>query len=255
MYPELFSIWGITVYTYGLFVAAGIITGLHLTLKLVKYRSLQKDFINYLFVGIVIFGFLGARAAYVLIAFEEYAGNLYRIFMFWEGGLVFFGGLIGGVVWVVFSSWRMGLNIWSVCDVFAPGIALGHAIGRIGCFFAGCCYGKPAKIGIAFTNSESLARPLGVPLHPTQLYSSVFLFILSGILYLKLKSGRSLKSSVFGLYVLCYSIFRIFIEFLRGDFRGELIAGFTPTQWIAFLGVALGVYLIRQTGANADVRG
>lgn len=245
MFPKLFSVGNITIYTYGLFVAIGLIAGLHLSLKIVRYRSLTKDFINHLFIGIVIFGFIGARMAYVLIAYGEFIDDPYRTFMFWEGGLVFWGGLIGGAVWVTWASLRKGFDVGTVGDILAPGIALGHALGRIGCFFAGCCYGKPTNLctGVTFTNPESLAYPLNVRLHPTQLYSSLFLFILSGVLYMKIKSPDSKPASVFGLYILSYGIFRILIEFFRGDFRGDLIAGFTPTQWIALIGIGAGMFL------------
>lgn len=190
-------------------------------------------------------GLVGARIAYVLISMPEYLDSPVRIFAFWEGGLVFWGGFIGAGIWVAFSCSKYGFNIWSTADVLAPGIALGHSLGRIGCFFAGCCYGKPTDsvLGIKFTHIDSLARPLGIPLEPTQLYSSAYLFILAGILYLRLKSERSRPYSVFSIYLLSYSTFRILIEFLRGDYRGKVVAGFTPTQWIAFLGVILGAIL------------
>jgi phosphatidylglycerol:prolipoprotein diacylglycerol transferase len=251
MYPKLFSIGNITIHTYGLFVAIGFLAGIYLAEKLASYRSLSRDFVSYIVTGCLITGLIGARLVYVLISLEEYSGDILRIFMFWEGGLVFWGGILGGAAWVVYAALKMGYNVWSVGDVLAPGIALGHAIGRIGCFFAGCCYGKPTDLwcGIGFGHPETLAQPIGVQLHPTQLYSSIFLFLLSFILYRKLKSKKSRSASVFALYLIIFGIFRIIIENFRGDYRGLPFIGITPTQWIAIAGIILGIFLIKKSRA------
>lgn len=246
MYPKLLSIGNITIYTYGLFVALGVLAGFNMALKLAGYRSLTKNFMNYLMTGGVIAGIIGARIAYILIAFENYTGDILRVFMFWEGGLVFWGGLIGGAVWVMYACSKWSINIGGVSDVLAPALAFGHTIGRIGCFFAGCCYGRQTDswLGVSFTHPESLAMPLGIALHPTQLYESFLLFILSGVLYVKLKSPKSKPAAVFGVYLLFYGVIRIVVEYFRGDFRGGLMVGITPTQWIAVLGILLGSFLI-----------
>ncbi|MFH1414759.1 MAG: prolipoprotein diacylglyceryl transferase [Elusimicrobiota bacterium] len=255
MYPEILSFKWVTLHTYGFFVAAGIIAGFQVSLKNARYRSLPAEYINQIFTGIVVCGLAGARAAYVILSFNEYIHTPLRILMFWEGGLVFAGSFIGSALWILYSSHRSGYELWSVVDVLAPGIALGHAVGRIGCFFAGCCYGKPTDLftGIKFSDPRSLAYPLDVPLHPTQIYSSVFMFILSAVLYLKLKDGKTPNSGVFSLYLTAYGIFRVLIEFLRGDYRGTTLTGLTMTQWLALLCIAAGIYLMKKgvrTGKN-----
>ncbi len=254
MYPKLISIYGITVYTYGFFVALGILAGWRVVDKLVKYRSLSSEFINYIITGVIICGLLGARLSYVLLNYTEYISAPFRIIMFWEGGLVFSGGIIGGTVWIIYSAKKWSVNILSVLDVLAPAIALAHAVGRIGCFFAGCCHGKPAGSfpSVTFSNTDSLAYPLGIGLHPTQIYSSVFLFILAGILFVKIKTDKSGQFPIFGLYLLCYGVFRIFIELLRGDYRGELLFGCTPTQWVAFVGIVFGIIMLLRKKTNKN---
>ncbi|MFW6134375.1 MAG: prolipoprotein diacylglyceryl transferase [Elusimicrobiota bacterium] len=242
MYPEIFRIGGITIYSYGVMVALGIVLGYILLIKISKYRCISKDFINYLVTGTVIFGIIGARIGYVFISFNQFSDRILSIFMFWQGGLVFWGGFIGGGVWIIYSCIKWNLDILSVGDILAPGVALAHGVGRIGCFLAGCCYGIPTKIGVSFTHPLSLC-PDSIPRHPTQLYTSFFLLILSGVLYLKVKKKGNKTGAVFGLYLVLYSIFRILIEFLRGDYRGETLLGFTATQWISVAGLILGFYL------------
>ncbi len=247
MHPELFSIGGLTINSYGLFLGLGIFSGYLLTLNLAKYRNIKKDFIEKNFFGIIISGILGARIAYILISSERYLNNPIEILKFWQGGLVFWGGIIGGTLWVVYSCKKKALKVLVVGDIIVAGLMLGLAIGRIGCFFAGCCYGLPTNVfwGITFTNPLSLA-PLGIALHPTQIYSSIFSFILAAVLYFMIKFRKSKNGFVFGFGILIYSLFRITIEFFRGDFRGELIGFLTPTQWIAVSGVILGFVILRK---------
>jgi len=143
--------------------------------------------------------------------------------------------------------------LWTTCDVFAPGIALGHVVGRFGCFFAGCCYGKPTTKpwGITFTNTfahDNVGTPLGMPLHPTQLYEAgAELLILAVLLYSERK-GRPFAGRTFWLYMLLYAISRFIIEFFRGDERGTVFM-FSTSQFISLLlaplAVAMLVYLSR----------
>ena len=251
MFPVIISLGPFKVYTYGLFVAAGVFAALGLALRIARYRKITPEFINNLFVGMVVCGIAGARALYVIMSFDEYIGTPYRMFMFWEGGLVFFGGFIGGCLWIIYSCRRWNVDLWSTADVLAPALALGHAIGRIGCFFAGCCYGKPSGgwPGICFTHPQTLASPLNIPLHPTQLYSSLYLFALCLFLLNRLRSSRSRISSVFGLYLVSYCSFRILIEFLRADFRGAGLLGLTLTQLTAAAGIIMGMYILKRRGS------
>ena len=155
-------------------------------------------------------------------------------------GFVFFGGLIVAVTGALWYMYRKHLPLLKTSDFLIVGVPLGHALGRIGCFLAGCCYGKPTTLpwGVRFTDPHALVAPelLNVPLHPTQLYEAGFNFLLFLLLhYVSQKPHKDGKILV--LYVWCYALMRFGIEFLRGDFRGGFLWGMSPSQVIS-LGVA-----------------
>jgi phosphatidylglycerol:prolipoprotein diacylglycerol transferase len=166
---------------------------------------------------------------------------------------VFYGGLILAVVVALWYIRRVGLPLWTTCDVFAPGIALGHVVGRFGCFFAGCCYGKPTMRpwGITFTDpfaASNVGTPLGVPLHPTQLYEAGAELLILVVLLVTERKGRPFPGRTFWLYMLLYAVSRFVIEFFRGDERGTVFM-FSTSQFISLLlaplAVAMLVYLSR----------
>jgi phosphatidylglycerol:prolipoprotein diacylglycerol transferase len=166
---------------------------------------------------------------------------------------VFYGGLILAVIVALWYIRRAGLPLWTTCDVFAPGIALGHVVGRFGCFFAGCCYGKPTTLpwGIVFTDpfaAANVGTPLGVHLHPTQLYEAgAEGLILIGLLLTE-KKGKSYPGRTFWLYILLYAVSRFIIEYFRGDERGT-VGIFSTSQFISLvlapLAIGMLVYLAR----------
>ena len=135
---------------------------------------------------------------------------------------MFYGGLIAAVAVAFWYMRRHQMPLWTTCDVFAPGIALGHVVGRLGCLMAGCCYGKPTNVpwAITFTNPDAAANvgtPLGVPLHPTQLYESARRALILVLLLATEKKGRPFPGRTFWSYMLLYGISRFVIEFFRGD--------------------------------------
>jgi phosphatidylglycerol:prolipoprotein diacylglycerol transferase len=144
------------------------------------------------------------------------------IFKIWQGGLFFFGGIIGGIVILVWYGKRYQLSLWKLWDLWMPAAAIGQSIGRIGCFMAGCCYGKPTdlKWGVVFTHPNSLA-PLNVSLHPTQIYSAISGFLIFLILLL-LHSKKKFEGQVLLWFLILHSTARLAIERFRGDDRGIL---------------------------------
>ena len=157
---------------------------------------------------------------------------------------------------------RAGLPLWTTCDVFAPGIALGHVVGRFGCFFAGCCYGKETTVpwAITFTNPVAAANtgtPLNVPLHPTQLYEAGAEFAILALLLATERKGRPFPGRTFWLYMLLYAISRFIIEMYRGDPRGMLM-GFSTSQFISLilapLAAVMLVYLSRRTSKAPEFK-
>src|SRR6266536_3048429 len=221
MFPRLFELGYITVYTYGVLLAAAYLLGAKLLLLITDFKSFTAD----------------PRELLTLA----------------RSGGVFYGGLIVAVIVALWYIRRVGLPLWTTCDVFAPGIALGHVVGRFGCLFAGCCYGKPTTKpwGITFTDTFAAANvgtPLGVPLHPTQLYEAGAEFLILIILLATERKGRSFAGRTFWLYMLLYAISRFIIEFYRGDDRGT-VGMFSTSQFISIvlapLAIVMLVYLSR----------
>ena len=250
MHPILFHFGPLTIYTYGLFVALGLLVGLSLALKEAKRKGFDPQAILDLVFYTILAGIIGARIFYVVQNGSFYKDNLLSIVKIWEGGLVFQGGLISAipVAWVLLKKKK--LAFWQTFDVLAPYMALGQAFGRIGCFSAGCCYGKPTTLpwAVTFTNPKTLA-PLGIPLHPTQLYSAAGLFFIFLIL-LFLRKHTKFSGQLSCLYLIFHSSFRFVIEFFRGDPRAPLWGQFfSLTQGISlatfFIAFFLYFYLKR----------
>lgn len=237
MYPILFKFGPLTIHTYGLFVAIGFLLGLGLAVRQAKKEGIPSYKIVDLGFYILLSAIIGSRLFFIFINVSHYIKNPLDIFKIWEGGLVFYGGVLFAIPTVIWYAKKNGLGIWSMADVFAPSIAIGHALGRLGCFAAGCCYGKPAESlpwAVTFTNPQSLAR-IGIPLHPTQLYESAGEFI-NFLILITLRRYKSFDGQLFLTYVLLYSVLRFIVEFFRGDIsRGFIIYNMSLSQGISIL--------------------
>ena len=177
MYPRVFELGPITGYTYGLLLAAAYLLGLQLARVRASRRGLDQNRILDLGIYIIISALVGAKLLLLVTDWSSFKADPRELLTLARSGGVFYGGLILAVAVALWYIRRAGLPLWTTCDVFAPGIALGHAVGRFGCLFAGCCYGKPTTKpwGITFTDpfaAANVGTPLGVPLHPTQLYEA-----------------------------------------------------------------------------------
>jgi len=236
MHPILLQIGSLKLYTYGLFVALGFITAIWFTKRNARFYGVPDQMISDLFFTVLISALVGARLLYVLINLNTYTDNFLDVFKIWNGGLVFFGGFLGGSLGAIVFLRIKKMDIWKTADVLAPGLALGHSVGRFGCLFAGCCYGKSCTLpfAVTFTNTNSLA-PLNIPLHPTQLYMIASNLILFFIL-LAIQRRKRFNGMVFLSYIMLYSLFRSIIEFYRGDFRG--------TFFFDFLSLSQGIGLL-----------
>jgi phosphatidylglycerol:prolipoprotein diacylglycerol transferase len=262
MHPRLFELpWSlpvlgsITVYTYGVLLAAAYLLGLQLARVRAQNRGLDSNRVLDLGIYIIISALLGAKLLLVITDFKSYTADPRELLTLARSGGVFYGGLIVAVIVALWYIRRVGLPLWTTCDVFAPGIALGHVVGRFGCFFAGCCYGKPTTKpwGITFTDpfaASNVGTPLGVPLHPTQLYEAGAELLILLVLLLTERKGRPFAGRTFWLYMLLYAISRFIIEFFRGDERGT-VGMFSTSQFISILlaplAIVMLVYLSRQT--------
>lgn len=254
MHPTLLHIGPLTLHTYGLLVAIGIFLAIGVMRGTLGRRGISGDRVDSLAVLLIITGFLGARVAYFAVEeFQPFKNDPLSFFRIWEGGLVFYGGVLGALaaLWVYARRQQSGLIGWT--DALAPALLLGHAIGRLGCFAAGCCYGRPTEsfLGVTFTHPDSLA-PLNVSLHPTQLYEAAGTFVLF-LIALPFSKRWTRPGSLTAFYLLSYGTLRFLIELLRGDDRGEFISGLSPSQWVAlFLGVS-GAALVIKMMVSKDV--
>jgi len=259
MYPRLLELpWRVpyfgtvTVYTYGVLLAAAYLLGLQLALTRAKARGLDSTRVMDLGIYIIISALVGAKLLLLVTNFQAFKANPAELFNLFREAGVFYGGLILAVVVALLYIRRVGLPLWTTCDVFAPGIALGHVVGRFGCLFAGCCFGKPTNVPWAITFKDPFAAsnvgtPLGVPLHPTQLYEAGAELLILIFLLRTEKLGRKFPGRTFWLYMLLYAISRYIIEFYRGDERGT-VGPFSTSQFISLLLAPLAIAMLLYLG-------
>lgn len=254
MHPLLFEInlgfLHIPLHTYGFMIAIGFLLGITTVRKLSVRNGMNPDVNADLAFWLLMYGFIGARVLFIITRLDFFIANPMDIFKVWEGGLVFFGGLIAATAYAFYFFRKHRLNIWKMIDVLSPGLVIAHAFGRIGCLAAGCCYGRPTSVPWAIKlDSELVDDNLkGVPLHPTQIYESLSLFILyAGLLHISRQ--KKFDGQVGLTYFMLYPIIRSIIEIYRGDsIRGFVIEGILSTsQFISILVFAAAfVVLLRR---------
>jgi phosphatidylglycerol---prolipoprotein diacylglyceryl transferase len=255
MHPILFEIAGFPIYTYGLLLAAAYLLGLQFALVRARSRGLDANRVMDLGIWIIVSALLGAKLLLLIVDRDKFSTEPAELLNLLRSGGVFYGGLIAAVAVALWYLRRHRMPVWTVTDVFAPGIALGHVVGRLGCLFAGCCFGRPTDMpwGITFHNTfaaHNVGTPIGVPLHPTQLYEAgAELLILGGLLLLE-RRGRSFPGRTFWSYMLLYGFSRFIIEFYRGDPRG-MVAMMSTSQFVSILIVPLSIAMLIVLGRRA----
>jgi phosphatidylglycerol:prolipoprotein diacylglycerol transferase len=254
MYPELFRIGNFPINTYGVLLALAFLAALLVAARLGARDGLPRERIYDLGLWMLLAALVGSK---VLMLWTEpsYAENpLHLISLdFLRSGGVFYGGMIGASLTGYFLARHYGLAWWKTADAFAPGVALGQAIGRLGCFAAGCCWGKPTQLpwGVRFTalGHEITGVPIDVHLHPTQLYESAATLIIFFFL-IRLHRRKRFSGQVILFYAVLYSTTRFSIEFLRDDPRGDIaglttLTGLSTSQLISlFVGIGALIILI-----------
>lgn len=248
MYPRLFELGPITVYTYGVLLAAAYLLGLKLAMTRAAARGLDATRVLDLGIYIIISALVGAKLLLLITDFNTFTAEPRELLTLARSGGVFYGGLILAVIVALWYIRRVGLPLWTTCDVFAPGVALGHVVGRFGCLFAGCCFGKPTTLpwGITFTDpfaASNVGTPLGIPLHPTQMYEAGAELLILVFLLATERKGRYFPGRTFWLYMLLYAISRFIIEFYRGDERGA-VGMFSTSQFISIVLIPLSIGML-----------
>jgi phosphatidylglycerol:prolipoprotein diacylglycerol transferase len=264
MLPQLFHIGGYSQATYGVLVALAFLVALSVISRLARRAGLNGDAVVNLGILCGISAIVGAKVMMFLVDIPYYVGHPREIFSLasLQAGGVFYGGLIAAVIAAAVYMRRHDLPALRTADVFAPGIALGHGIGRLGCFAAGCCWGLPTNLpwGVTFTNpvsQELVGVPLGIKLHPTQLYESAAEFLIFGILYWRIRRPHT-PGAIISLYLILYGTVRFLVEFVRYHEQANPLGGPLDTsQWISLALAALGAsYFLRKVGrASAPAAG
>jgi phosphatidylglycerol:prolipoprotein diacylglycerol transferase len=243
LHPELFKIGRVTIYSYGIMIAIGIISAVLLAYYRAKKKGLSQDAIVDISIYGVVGGFLGAKLLYIIVEAPYALKNPVLLKGMLTEGFVVYGAIIGGVLAGYVYCRVKKLNFWKYFDLVAPSIALAQGIGRIGCLFAGCCYGAETSSPLSIVFKNSPYAPNGVHLHPTQIYSSIGDFIIAAIL-LKFASREREDGKVAGLYMILYSIGRFLIEFLRNDPRGN-IGSLSTSQFICIFVLIGGIIIYK----------
>jgi phosphatidylglycerol---prolipoprotein diacylglyceryl transferase len=246
MHPILLSIGSFNVPTYGVLLALALLAAIYSVVRLGRREGFDSGRLMDFSTWIIIVALVGAKVLMIVTDWNDYRHNLGEIFS-WatiQAGGVFYGGFLAAVL---FSLWYIRahrLPLWKVFDVYAPAVALGQGIGRLGCFAAGCDYGKPAhsSLAVIFTNPyshELVGVPLGIPLHPVQVYESLAALAIFGFL-LWWYPRKTRDGEVFLIYLTLYAVARFFLEFLRGDEdRGFVFHHLLSTsQFIALVALA-----------------
>ncbi|MCX5695536.1 MAG: prolipoprotein diacylglyceryl transferase [Candidatus Omnitrophica bacterium] len=234
MHPEICKIGPLTIYSYGLALVIAFMVSTFLAARLAKKNGIDPDIIFNLSFLIFISGIAGARIFYVINNLSYYSQKPLEIIMLQKGGLAWFGGLITGVFCGIFYLRLKKLPVLKIADLFAPFAALGQAIGRLGCFLNGCCFGKESAYGIYSPVQEAV-------LIPTQLYSSLLLVII--FIILRVLQGRPHKEGqIFFIYLLLYCAKRFFMEFFRGDSPAFLF------QLTLFQVISIVIFIIALAG-------
>jgi len=266
MYPILFRIGNFPINTYGVFLALAFLGAIFVTVKLASRDGLPRERIYDLCLWLLVSSLIGSKLLMFLTE-PEYRDHPLQLLSldFLRSGGVFYGGLVGAILTGYFLMRRWNLPWWKTADACAPGIALGLVLGRQGCFSAGCCWGKPTSLpwGVRFSElgHEVTGVPLGMSLHPTQLYESLAMLIVFFFL-LWLHQRKKFSGQVILAYAMIYATVRFLIEFVRDDPRGDILGlttltGLSTSQMIGIVvGVgALITYVVRRRRASVSSAG
>lgn len=245
MHPILFSIdrWDFPIHTYGVLMAVAFAAGLIVAVQLGRQEGIPSQEVGDISIVALVAGLIGARLLYVVVEWDQFAERPATILLR-RDGFVFYGGLLLAIPACILFLRRRKLDYRKIADVFAPAVALGHSIGRLGCFAQGCCYGALFDHGLIFPEGSPASYRFGdEPVHPTQLYESLLLFGVFCFLLSRFRK-KSFDGQVFLEYLALYSIVRFTLEFARADDRGFYVGGLSVSQVISVALIA-GVMFIR----------
>ena len=252
MHPDLIA--GLPIKTYGFCMALGFLAAWQVLSWLCRRTGRAADPLSNLLMLMLFSGIIGARLEYVREFWErEFASNPLSIFKIWQGGLVFYGGLLGAIAGAFITAHYLKRDIREYYPALVPGIAIMAGFGRIGCFLTGCCYGAETSSPIHVVYPEGGIVPGGIPLVPVQLYEAAFDFILVIVLVILSAKSKGIRPHLLNLYCLLYAVFRFILEFWRADSIRGALGPFSTSQWISlFLIVCVSVKEVLNTRRKAE---
>jgi phosphatidylglycerol---prolipoprotein diacylglyceryl transferase len=259
MYPEIFHLS--FLHTYGVLVALAFLAGLWIAGRLAVRAGLNADAVTNLGIYCALAAIAGAKLMMFIVDlpyYTQHPGDIFSLSTLQAGG-VFYGGLIAALAVSWWYMRRTHLPLWKTADVFAPAIALGHGIGRLGCFSAGCCWGVRCSLPWAVTFTNPVAKdlvgvPLHVPLHPTQLYEAFAEFAIFAFLYWRVRQPHR-PGAIISMYLILYSTVRFIVEFFRFHEQGNLRGGPLDTsQWISIVLAMAGAWYFVKAREKNTVR-
>ncbi len=249
MLPTI-TVFGLTIPMYGPLILIGCVLGLFVAVYLPVRRDLKKQDIFFCALYALIGVIVGAKLLYLAIslpslieAHAQVPWTLSDINALFTHGFVFYGGFIGAVLGIFIYSKQYRLSFWHLADSMIPSVPLIHAIGRIGCFCAGCCYGRAMDPPWGVYFRADSAAPQNVALFPVQLLESAFNFVLFILLFRYSRKPRA-DRQITGLYIACYGVLRFILEYFRGDGDRGMFWIFSTSQWISLILVPIGLYLL-----------
>ncbi len=254
MFPHLLTLGSFSLPSYGALVALAFLVALAMASKFASQRGMKSETVVNLGVYCALAGMAGAKLLMIAMdpLYREHPSEIFSLAVLQSAG-IFFGGFIASLLFAFFYMRQQGLPVLATSDIFAPGVALGHGIGRIGCFAAGCCWGRQTTLpwAVTFTSTATTTGvPLNVPLHPTQLYEAMGEAFICLALLAMLR-GKHRAGQVIGMYLLLYGLLRFAVEFVRDHDASNPFGGpFVLEQWIALALAAGGVWLFARRGGE-----
>jgi len=254
MYPVLFQIGPLKLYSFGLMVVLAFLSGAWVTVKELRRKQLKPDNMDTYPLLALLGGILGARVYYLIAHYRELLRDPLHALIS-GSGLTWYGGALGGVIATLGWAKHKGQNLWAMCDAFAPGLAVAYAVGRIGCHLSGDGdYGKPTTLPWGYSYAKGIVpSPPGVLCHPTPIYETIAMLLVFWILW-KLRTRLRGNGQLFGIYLILAGIERFWIEFLR--LNPPVALNLTVAQWTSLGAILLGaiLYLWRRPNAAATAR-
>ena len=247
MHNEILKIGSLTITGYGLMIAIGLLAAIFLADYRAKKKGLNDDAVWTIAILVASIGFIGAKLLFVIVEFDMFLEDPMAVLG--SQGFVVYGGIIVGALTGYIYTKVKKIDFLTYLDLVIPSVSVAQGFGRIGCFLAGCCYGRETTTALGVVFPEGSLAPAGISLLPTQIYSSVGNFIIAGIL-IWYSTKTKVKGNVGAMYMLLYGIGRFAVEILRNDSRGS-VGQLSTSQFISIFIVLGGIVLFAVNNKRA----